>query len=135
MLIIKLLRQVLIGYFRVACTLGWNSFLEEHVYFHWPRLPKDFLKHSFYQGIMRTEKKKIFSQNASYKVENILNGSLDLIPSPSPSMKIQIMDGKVCLRFKCKTLLDVVNKLLKKKVCWHHPAMFCLITSSKLSCQ
>ena len=22
-----------------------------------------------------------------------------------------------------------------KKVCWHHPAMFCLITSSKLSCQ
>jgi hypothetical protein len=31
------------------------------------------------------------------KVENILKGSLDLIPSPSPSVKIQIMGGKVCL--------------------------------------
>ena len=39
------------------------------------------------------------------KVEKILKGSLDLIPSPSPSMKIQIMGGKVCLRRKGKTLL------------------------------
>ena len=37
------------------------------------------------------------------KVEKILKGSLDLIPSPSPSVKIQIMDGKVCLRCKGKT--------------------------------
>ena len=28
------------------------------------------------------------------KVEKILKGSLDLIPSPSPSVKIQIMSGK-----------------------------------------
>ena len=35
-----------------------------------------------------------------YKVENILKGSLDTIPSPSPSVKIQIMGGKVCLRCK-----------------------------------
>ena len=28
------------------------------------------------------------------KVENILRGKLDLIPSPSPKMKIQIMGGK-----------------------------------------
>ena len=34
------------------------------------------------------------------KVEKIFKGSLDLIPSPSPSVKIQIMGGKVCLRFK-----------------------------------
>ena len=47
------------------------------------------------------------------KVEEILKGSLDLIPSPS--VKIQIMDGKVCLRCKGKTLLGVVNKLLKIK--------------------
>ena len=39
------------------------------------------------------------------KVENILKGSLDLIPSPS--VKIQIMGGKVCLRCKGKTLLYV----------------------------
>ena len=30
-------------------------------------------------------------------VENILKGSLDLIQSPSPSVKIQIKGGKVCL--------------------------------------
>ena len=49
------------------------------------------------------------------KVKNILKGSLDLIPSPSPSVKIQIMCGKVCLRCKGKTLLGFVNKLLKTK--------------------
>ena len=49
------------------------------------------------------------------KVENFLKGSLDLIPSPSPSVKIQIMGRKVCLRWKGKTLLGVVNKLLKTK--------------------
>ena len=32
------------------------------------------------------------------KVEKILKGSLDSIPSPSHSIKIQIMGGKVCLR-------------------------------------
>ena len=37
------------------------------------------------------------------KVEKILKGSLDSISSPSPSVKIQIMGGKVCLRRKGKT--------------------------------
>ena len=32
------------------------------------------------------------------KIEKILKGSLDSIPSPSPSMKIQIMGRKVCFR-------------------------------------
>ena len=49
------------------------------------------------------------------KVENILKGILDFIPSPSPSVKIQIMGGKVCLRCKGKTLLYIVNQLLKTK--------------------
>ena len=31
------------------------------------------------------------------KVEKILKGSKDLIPSPSPSVKIQIIGGKVYL--------------------------------------
>ena len=43
----------------------------------------------------------------SGKVENILKGSLDSIPSPSSSVKIQIMGGK--------TLLGIVNKPLKGK--------------------
>ena len=49
------------------------------------------------------------------KVEKILKGSLDSIPSPLPSVKIQIMGGKVCLRCNGKTLLGIVNKLLKTK--------------------
>jgi hypothetical protein len=51
--------------------------------------------------------------NCQLKVEKILKGNLDLIPSPS--LKIQIMGGKVCLRCKGKTLLGVVNKRLKTK--------------------
>ena len=51
------------------------------------------------------------------KVEKILKGSLVLILSPSTSVKIQIMGRKVCLWCKGKTLLQIVNKLLKKKVC------------------
>ena len=34
----------------------------------------------------------------NFKVENILEDSLGLIPSPSPSVKIQIIGGKVYLR-------------------------------------
>ena len=70
----------------------------------------------------------------SVKVEKILKGSLDSIPSPSSLVKIQIMGGKVCWRCKGKTLLGNVKKLLKTK-CWHHPTVFFLITSSKLSHQ
>ena len=64
------------------------------------------------------------------KVEKILKGSLYLIPSPS--VKIQIMGGNVCLRCKGKTLLGVANKILKQKVCWNHPAIFCLIKVDKI---
>ena len=41
---------------------------------------------------------------------------------PSPLVKIQIMDGKVCLRCKGKTLLGVVNKLLKVKSLFTMPS-------------
>jgi hypothetical protein len=47
------------------------------------------------------------------KVEKILKGSLDSIPSPS--VKSQIMGKKVCLSCKGETLLGDVNKLLKTK--------------------
>ena len=48
-------------------------------------------------------------RGALFKVEKILKGSLDLISSPSPSVKIQIIGGKVCLKHKGKTLLADVN--------------------------
>ena len=51
------------------------------------------------------------------KVEKILKGSLDSIPSPSPSMEIQNMVGKVCLRCKGKTFLGAApsTNFLNKK--------------------
>ena len=48
--------------------------------------------------------------NAS-KVENFLKDSLDSIPSPSSSVKIQITGRKGCLKCKGKTLLGVFNQL------------------------
>ena len=71
----------------------------------------------------------------SAKVEKNLKCSLDSIPSPSPSVKIQIMVGKVSLRFKGKTLLGVVNRLLKTKSLLTSPSNGLPITSSKLSRQ
>ena len=52
--------------------------------------------------------------NLLSKVNFFLNGSLDLIPSPS--VKILIMGGKVCLRCKGKTFLGVVKKFLNTKL-------------------
>ena len=57
-----------------------------------------------------------------FKVEKILNGSLDSIPSPSSSVQIQIMGRNVCLKRKGKTLLIIVNKLFVFK---------CLLTKVK----
>ena len=74
------------------------------------------------------------TQNCS-KVENSLKGSLDLIPLPSSSVESQIMGVKVCLWCKGKTLLGIVNKILKQKFCWRNPAIFYHITSDKVSCQ
>ena len=58
-----------------------------------------------------SEKKLPFFRQNFFKVEKILKGSLDWIPSPSPLVKIQIMGGKGCLGSKVKTLLGLVNKL------------------------
>ena len=57
----------------------------------------------------------IFNNILIGKVEKILEGNQDLILSPSPSVKIQTMGGKVCLRCKGETLLCVVNKFMKTK--------------------
>ena len=54
-----------------------------------------------------------FLQRSLTHLKQKVEGSLDLIPSPS--VKIQITGGKVCLRHKGKTLLGFVNKLLKTK--------------------
>ena len=53
------------------------------------------------------------------KVENILKGSLDSIPSLLPSVKIRIMGGKVCFRCKGKTLLGIANKPIGQEIACH----------------
>ena len=69
--------------------------------------------------IMSCEDSVIFVANLAHmahiKVEKILKYSLDSIPSPSTSVKIQIMCWKVCLRCKGKTLLG--TNFLFSKVC------------------
>ena len=67
----------------------------------------------------------------SGKVENILKGSLVLIPSPSPSVKIQITGGKVCLRSKAKHCWVMSTNFFLNRLL----TMFSLCTSSKLSHQ
>ena len=53
------------------------------------------------------------NKNKNWLIQSriFLKGSLDSLPSPSLSVKIQIMGGKVCLRCKGETLLGDVNKL------------------------
>ena len=63
-----------------------------------------------------------------FEVEKILKGSLESIPSHSPSVKIQIIWGKVCLRCKGKQLLCIVKKLLRtKSLLMSHPQCFALL--------
>ena len=59
----------------------------------------------------------ISDSDPNVKVKKILEDSLDSISSPLPSVKMQNIGGKVCLRCKGKTLLDLVNKLFFFKVC------------------
>ena len=65
--------------------------------------------------------------NKSRKVEKISEDNLNLISSPSPSVKIQIMGGKVCFRCKGKKCWALSTSFLYSKNCWQHPAMFCLL--------
>ena len=58
-----------------------NFFQPEEKYLH---VPLSYLSHS----VMELE---------VLKVENILTGNLDSVPSPSPSVKIQIIGRKVYL--------------------------------------
>ena len=47
-----------------------------------------------------------------FKVEKILKGSLDSIPSPSPSEEIQTVGGEVSLMCKSKILLGILKTTL-----------------------
>ena len=51
-----------------------------------------------YKNVISDQNNKSLLTLVSIKVEKILKGSLDSIPSPSPLVKIQIMGGKGCLQ-------------------------------------
>ena len=72
-------------------------------------------QYSLHRKFLRSMLRNMWWYAMASKVEKILKCSLDLIPSPSQSVKIQIMGKKVCLSCKGKTLLGIVNKLLKTK--------------------
>ena len=68
-----------------------SSFILSHYYIFilsWTLIIVSFATH---QQLMQKD-------NSGIKVEQIRKGSPNLIPSPLPSVKIQIMGGKVCLR-------------------------------------
>ena len=86
-------------------------------------------------NIISLNMKSKFSNYACIKVEKILKCSLDSIPSHSPSVKIQILVWRVGWVEKAKHWWALKTNFWKRKICSHHPAMFCLIISSKLSRQ
>ena len=55
-------------------------------------------KFKFIENLQKDCKKCLLLDAIHTKVEKIQEDSLDLISSPSPSMKIQIIDGKGYLR-------------------------------------
>ena len=104
----------------------WNKLKERKR--HWTFLCKESYFIPFFEDLTNIsfyENKSPFCKVG--KVGKILKGSLDSIPSPSPSLKIQIMGGKVCLTVKAKHYWALTTNFLYLKVWWQHP-MFCLYT-------
>ena len=110
-------------HFRVKNPVGQeNQFLRSGFFIRWkcgaillkgsPFFPqRTIVWNHFWKSILISEITFIHD----IKVKKILEDSLDSISSPSPSVKIQIMGGKVVLRYNGKTLLGVVNKFFCTK--------------------
>ena len=114
---------------QVSLSLHPDSCLNFQNHHTWANLSQQFwICLEFELKIHLCKFKRRFRVSWNDKVEKILKGSMDSISSPSPSVKIQITGGKVCLRRKGKTLLGIVNKLFVFKSLWQHPTMFCLYT-------
>jgi hypothetical protein len=77
--------------------LTWTFVLAEDR--KWGHTVNAEIVNTYFIQIFRHEKNKLFMwiyfTKKYIKVEKILKGSLDSIPSPSPSVKIQIIRGKL----------------------------------------
>ena len=59
---------------------------------------------------------KKFENDLKCVLEKILKGNLDLISSLSPLVKIQLMGGKVCFRYRGKNCWALSTNFLYSKV-------------------
>ena len=107
--------------------MNQNSRSAENIELFW-----DWLENSVALAFLQTvlENKYKFWKIVN-KIEKSKEYSLDLIPSPSPSVKIQIMGSK---GVKAQLCWMLSTNFWIQKVCWQCPAMFCLYASNKLSC-
>ena len=84
----------------------------------------------------RSKRKKTVScsvhQTICFKVEKIWGDSLDSIPSPSPSVKIQILAGKFTWSNKTKHCWVMSTNFLFSKVYWQCQQCFCPYTSNQV---
>ena len=83
-------------------------------------------------NLSATNKYEIHHWLLSFKVEKILKGTQDSISSPSPSVKIQIWEGKFAWGIKAKHCWALSTNFWIQKLYWQCTAMFCLYASSKL---
>jgi hypothetical protein len=84
----------------IRCIECDKAFSSQQVYNKHRQLahPDESAKHCQYQCDQCSYTTHFKAYLSGHKVEKILKGSLDSIPSPSPSVKIQTKGGKVCLR-------------------------------------
>ena len=100
-----------------------------------PSCPSSRVPSFLFSTMNKTFSWKLTSIFSSSKVEKNYEDDLHLIPSPSSLKKIQNMGGiKFAWDVKAKHCWAMSTEFSLSKVCWQHPAMFCLYTSSKLSC-
>ena len=97
-----------------------------------PSCPSSRVPSFLFSTMNKTFSWKLTSIFSSSKVEKNYEDGLHLIPSPSSLVKIQNM-GWMKFAWDVKAKHCWADFSLSK-VCWQHPAMFCLYTSSKLSC-
>ena len=81
------------------------------------------------------EGKEVYQDSMHIKVEYFLKEAWIGFLHLHLHWKFELWAGKPAWGVKAKHCWALSTNFWKQKVCWHHPTMFCLITSSKLSNQ
>ena len=75
----------------------------------------------------------LLTKTAGFKVKKILKDSMDSISSPSPSLKIQIMGGKVCLSCEKQNIAGCCQQTFEYKTFVTLPSNVLPLCFNKLS--